>query len=131
MPIGQRIKQVRKELGITQVQLAKAAKVNQSTIADLVNNSMVNIDENYPHIDILMQVHDSLVTQYDAKNAEQSRINIINCMEFDLPYDTPLRIPADLKVSTVSYGDTKKPEKLIVARDYKIIENKQLEKLNG
>ena len=35
MPIGQRIKQVRKELGITQVQLAKAAKVNQSTIADL------------------------------------------------------------------------------------------------
>ena len=92
---------------------------------------MVNIDENYPHIDILMQVHDSLVTQYDAKNAEQSRSNIINCMEFDLPYDPPLRIPADLKVSTVSYGDTEKPEKLIVARDYKIIENKQLEKLNG
>ena len=107
------------------------AFIPQSTIADLVNHAMVNIVERHPEIDVLMQVHDSLVLQYDIAIAEQSRINIINCMEFDLPYAPPLRIPADLKVSTVSYGDTKKPEKLIVARDYKIMENKQLEKLNG
>ncbi len=35
MTIGDRIKQARKEIGMTQVELAKHAKVNQSTIGDL------------------------------------------------------------------------------------------------
>ena len=85
------------------------AFIPQSSIADVVNRGLVNISENYGHeVDVLMQVHDSIVTQYPVEKAEYYRARIKEAMEIDIPYKNTLIIPADFKVSTSSYGDTMK-----------------------
>jgi hypothetical protein len=84
------------------------AFIPQSTIADLINHGIVNVYEQYNWIQVLMQVHDSGVFQYPIPRAEEARKRIIECLTIELPYDPPLIIPADIKVSTVSYGDCKK-----------------------
>lgn len=105
------------------------AFIPQSSIADLMNHAMVNIAAN-PNIEILLQVHDSAVVQYPIEIAEQCRKDLKDAMEFYLPYEHPLKIPADMKVSRISYGDTEKIKKPEV-RDYKIIENTQLSSFNA
>jgi DNA polymerase-1 len=95
----------------------------QSTTSDVINRGWVNIRRNirfselesgkgilFPrnHPDILAQVHDSLLMQYPIPVAEEVRPLIMNEMLIPLPYAKPVRIPADFKVSTVSYGDCKK-----------------------
>jgi DNA polymerase I-like protein with 3'-5' exonuclease and polymerase domains len=59
-------------------------------------------------VEILLQVHDSLVIQYPIEKAEYYRTACKEAMEIALPYKQPLIIPADIKVSTISYGDCKK-----------------------
>jgi len=77
----------------------------QSSIADLMNHAMVAMYEKYPEMDILLQVHDSAVVQYDKEYAELYRKRVIECMEIPLPYKKTLIIPADIQVSYKSYGD--------------------------
>jgi hypothetical protein len=89
-----------------------AASIPQSTIADLINKAWVNIRELYPEVDVLMQVHDSLLCQYDMDKAVFYREKILEAMRIPVPYDTPLYIDSDIKVSTISYGDTKKISKV-------------------
>ena len=79
-----------------------------------MNRGVVNIGKNYGHdVDILMQVHDSIVTQYPIEKAEYYRAKIKEAMEIDIPYKNTLIIPADFKVSNHSYGDTEKVKPII------------------
>jgi len=84
----------------------------QGGIADLVNHAWVSIRTQYPDkIKVSAQVHDSLVCQYKLEDASWARKAIIDCMEIPLEFPTTtLIIPADLKVSDRSYGDTSKPK---------------------
>jgi DNA polymerase I-like protein with 3'-5' exonuclease and polymerase domains len=104
------------------------AWIPQSTIGILVNKGLVNIRRNYKDIDVLMQVHDSGVVQYDTRIAEQCRADVREAMTIELPYPRPLTMPCDIKVSTVSYGNTSKPKEL--AREFGLEEKKLLLNLN-
>jgi hypothetical protein len=66
---------------------------------------MVKIYEEYSFIEILLNVHDSVVVQYPIDRAEECRLLVKDAMMVELPYKTPLRIPSDGKFSRVSYGD--------------------------
>lgn len=79
-----------------------------STVADVINRGWINIREQYPDIDILLQVHDSLVMQYNIDKAEEYRPKILKAMEVPLDYNPPIIIPVDMKVSLTSYGDCEK-----------------------
>ncbi len=107
----------------------KAAAFKPSaTIADLVNRGWVNIVEKHPHIDILLQTHDSLTCQYDISTCEESRKDIIDCMEIPLRFPaTTITIPADLQVSRKSYGDVAKPE--TQSREFGIKDKREIGKL--
>lgn len=85
------------------------AFIPQSSIADVINRATVDCYEKYSdRIDILMQVHDSLVFQYNIPDAIENRNLIKNSMEVKIPYPKQLIIPSDYKISLVSYGDTQK-----------------------
>ena len=106
------------------------AFIPQSSIADVVNHGFVNIIEQLPEVQVLMQVHDSIVTQYPKEKAVYYRQRIKECMEIDIPYTPTLIIPADFKVSDISYGDTEKVKessKVIDPRVYNIEEKRKLE----
>jgi len=91
-----------------------AAAIPQSTIGDVINRAWVNLIKNLPEIQILMQTHDSLTNQYPIEVAEQYRKDILKYMEVPIPYDPPLIIGSDIKVSRSSYGDCVHPRKLKV-----------------
>jgi DNA polymerase-1 len=95
------------------------AWIPQSTIAIVANIAMVNLEEQLPEVEVLLQVHDSLVFQYlrHLRNALLPRAK--HLMTITIPYDDPLIIPWGLKVSTVSWGhcqDLKWPEPVLTAQ---------------
>jgi DNA polymerase-1 len=79
--------------------------IPQSSVSDIINRAMVKIYEEYSFIEILLNVHDSVVVQYPIDRAEECRLLVKDAMMVELPYKTPLRIPSDGKFSRVSYGD--------------------------
>ena len=85
-----------------------AAAIPQSTIGDVVNRAWVKIRKTLPDVDVIMQVHDSLVVQYARVKAEKYRKKLLELMLIPIPYDPVLYIASDIKVSTISYGDTKR-----------------------
>lgn len=78
--------------------------IGQSTVADAMNRAWPKVDT-IPDVQVLKQVHDSLVTQYPIDLAEELRPRIIEKMEIKIPYKRELVIPVDFKCSRVSYGD--------------------------
>jgi DNA polymerase I-like protein with 3'-5' exonuclease and polymerase domains len=86
-----------------------AAAIPQSTIADVINHAWVEIRRNIEDINVLMQTHDSLTMQYPITVAVERRSQILEHMLVPIPYDPILYIGSDIKVSEISYGDTKKP----------------------
>jgi DNA polymerase I-like protein with 3'-5' exonuclease and polymerase domains len=87
----------------TLMQIAAAWRP-QSTVGLVINRGMVNIHENEPEIQLLLQVHDSLAGQFptDKPYLEQQ---IIKHCEIELPYPVPLIIPVGIKTSTISWGE--------------------------
>ena len=81
------------------------AWVPQSTVAAIISRSLVCISETLPEVHPLMQVHDSLVVQYKAKERDIWLPKIAECMRVAVPYDIPLTIQPTCKVSTKSWGD--------------------------
>lgn len=82
------------------------ATIPQSTIGIMVNKGLVNIDKCEKNIQVLMQVHDSLAGQFlstDLKAPERIKKH----MSIELPYKEPLIIPAEIAISTKSYGACK------------------------
>jgi hypothetical protein len=79
----------------------------QSTVAIVCQRGSLLIRREFPEIDLLLQVHDSLVGQVDIRKAPEvlprlrSRLNSI-----PVPYQPdPLTIPWGMKASRKSWGD--------------------------
>lgn len=86
------------------------AAIPQSTIADLTNHGLVNIEQAYAAeittAHVLMQIHDALAGQYKIEDKLADEV-IISCMQIELPYKTKLVIPAEISTSAISYGHCK------------------------
>ena len=83
------------------------AWVPQSTVAVVTNLGIVNLDANIPEVQILIQVHDSIVFQFPTAQASQLLPLIRPQLLIPIPYPDPLIIPVGLKTSEVSWGDCK------------------------
>jgi DNA polymerase I-like protein with 3'-5' exonuclease and polymerase domains len=77
----------------------------QSTVALYINRIWMNIYKRYPHIWILLQVHDSLVGQFPSFRKEECLKQLNEAGQIVLPYADPLVIPVGIKTSDVSWGD--------------------------
>lgn len=83
------------------------AWIPQSTVALVIERGLVQLDSRIPEVDVLMQVHDSVVFQYPSERQERLLPQIKECLEIVVPYEDPLIIPVGMEVSTVSWGDCK------------------------
>ena len=83
------------------------AWIPQSTVAIVINHGLANIDENMPDIQLLLQVHDSLLMQCLANLLRKLAPEVRRQMLITVPYDDPLVIPVGCKMSYHSWGDIK------------------------
>lgn len=82
------------------------AWVPQSTVGIVCSLAMQNLYEKAPWINLLIQVHDSLVFQYLTSMRERLW-EARRLMTIVVPYPDPLTIPWGLSTSTVSWGAAK------------------------
>lgn len=81
------------------------AWIPQSTVANYIDRVWLNIHNNLPEVQVLLQVHDSLCGQFPTHRAAEC----ITAMKAEaakvvVPYDDPLVIPVGIKVSDRSWG---------------------------
>jgi len=81
------------------------AWIGQSTTAVLINRIWMNIWENYPHIWVLMQVHDSLAGEFPTHKKARCLEELNKATQVILPYTDPLIIPVGIKTSEKSWGE--------------------------
>lgn len=76
------------------------AFIPQSTVGDMTNQALLNVYKNLPHVDILLQVHDSLVMQVKIEDYTPELIEQIKkCMSVPLTIKgCTIDIPVDLEV---------------------------------
>lgn len=88
---------------------AAVAWVPQSTIAIVANEiwKRLGSDPELRGLEVLLQVHDSLVFQYPIADRERILRRVKEVSKVVIPYEDPLVIPLGLKTSTVSWGDCK------------------------
>jgi DNA polymerase I-like protein with 3'-5' exonuclease and polymerase domains len=91
------------------IQNQAVAWIGQSTVAILINKIWEAIADSEEArdlgIQILLQVHDSLVFQYPQRHALEARAAIQRLARVPIPYPSdPLIIPVGLKYSTESWG---------------------------
>ena len=89
---------------------AALAWIPQSTVANIINHGLLNIHHNLPSVQLLLQVHDSLVFQWPKTLDPSIRPQIRQQLLIPVPYSDPLTIPVGLKVSRDSWGDCKATE---------------------
>ena len=76
----------------------------QSVTACVTTRAAINLDQQFPYIEQLMEVHDSLIFQFPKEyRSELSKIK--EALSVTVPYDDPLIIPWSLKTSETSWGD--------------------------
>ena len=95
----------------------------QSTVGIVTNKGLVNIDENLSgewDVELLLQVHDSLVCQAPTQYCPQVFDKILEQMRVEVPYDDPLYIPNTLEASEKSWGDVIAHEKWLKAHGYEV-----------
>jgi DNA polymerase I len=80
------------------------AWIPQSTVACVINRIWKNIYDRLSHVQVLLQVHDSLGGQYPSSDPT-NRQQILDCSRIVVPYREPLTIPCGIKTSIVSWGD--------------------------
>lgn len=80
------------------------AWVPQSTVGCVINRAWANIVTQLPEVEILIQVHDSLVGQFPTGETERLSALIPEAAKVTIPYDKPLIIPVGLKSSPISWG---------------------------
>lgn len=83
------------------------AWIPQSTVAITTYLGGFALEEKFPQVEILLQVHDSLVFQFPL-TSEPSAQEILAALRVITPYDDPLTIPWELSRSEKSWGDVKK-----------------------
>ena len=81
------------------------AWIPQSSVGCLINRAYVNIHHNLPEVEVLLQVHDSLMGQFDSMQGEWALRRIVEESQVPLPYADPLVIPVGIVHSKESWGD--------------------------
>ena len=81
----------------------------QSTVAEVCFRGGLQLRKSLPWVELLLQVHDSLVFQIPTRLAgEASTLDTIRRhLEVVVPYDDPLIIPWGIAMSGTSWGDCK------------------------
>ena len=77
--------------------------ITQSTIGITLDHAYIAVDE--LGIEVLLQVHDSLLMQVRAAELDAALPAIQSAMSIPIPYDPPLVIVPGLAVSERSWGD--------------------------
>lgn len=78
----------------------------QSSVAHIINIALCRMhDEHSDLLEVLMQVHDSLVFQYKRPLRERALAAARDCLEVEVPYSDPLVIPVGFQISGDSWGD--------------------------
>jgi len=83
------------------------AWIPQSTVARVINGGFVNLHNNMPDVQVLLQVHDSLVAQCPTRLFVSLLEDIRKNVLITVPYEDPLIIGVGIKASTKSWGDCK------------------------
>ena len=87
------------------------AWIPQSTVALVINRAWLALEERiietslFDFIQVLLQVHDSLVYQMKQLTFRRYLPLVEECFSVPVPYNTPLIIPAGLAYSPTSWGD--------------------------
>jgi DNA polymerase I-like protein with 3'-5' exonuclease and polymerase domains/uracil-DNA glycosylase len=81
------------------------AWIPQSTIAIVITKGLCNIAESGSSMELLLQVHDSLVGQYPKAHRYINLPILRNCLRIPVPYSDPLIIDTSIDLSTKSWGD--------------------------
>lgn len=81
------------------------AWIPQSTVACTINRVWLNIYENLPEVEVLLQVHDSLAGQFPSHQKEFCIRRLKGEAQIIIPYDDPLVIPVGIKTSERSWGE--------------------------
>lgn len=78
----------------------------QSTVGIIAARGAVALHKNFPFLQVLMQVHDSLVFQLPYFYVKQSILEKIKeTVEIPVPYPEPLVIPWGIAASKTSWGE--------------------------
>lgn len=80
------------------------AWVPQSTVALVSFRGALTLESRYPYVQLLLQVHDSIVFQYPSILKDDAR-NFQAALAVTIPYSTPLTIPWGMTRSSTSWGD--------------------------
>jgi len=83
------------------------AWIPQSTVAVIINQGLANLDENIPEVELLIQVHDSLVFQFQKRYYPYLLPKIRDQLLIPVPYEDELIIPVGAQMSEKSWGDCK------------------------
>lgn len=86
------------------------AWIPQSTVACVINKGLLNLAVNVPEVEILLQVHDSLVFQLPESKSSVLLPRVRESLLIPIPYEDPLTIPIGLKASNKSWGEVKDRE---------------------
>lgn len=80
------------------------AWIPQSTVAGVINRGWCNLHYNVPGVEVLLQVHDSLVFQVPENDFKDLLPVIRENLLITIPYADPLVIGVGLKASAKSWG---------------------------
>lgn len=80
------------------------AWIPQSTVGIVINKAWVNLYEQLPIVQVLLQNHDALAGQYPTAQPDLLNQTETLC-KITVPYPDPLIIPISFKSSPVSWGD--------------------------
>lgn len=83
------------------------AWIPQSTVALVCFNGALAVRRNLPHVQLLVQVHDSLVGQIPTPQLASTLPQLRKFLHNGVPYDDPLTIRWGLSLSEKSWGDCK------------------------
>ena len=85
------------------------AWIGQGTVACIINRVLLNIRREVPHAMLLLNEHDSLVGQTPVNQwATVKPLLREQFLSVAVPYEEPLVIPPELKVSLKSWGEMEK-----------------------
>lgn len=83
------------------------AWIPQSTVANVIDRAWVNIHDNLPEVQVLLQVHDSLCGQFPTNRKTELLARMREEAQVIVPYPDPLIIPVGINCSEKSWGHCK------------------------
>ncbi len=85
------------------------AWIPQSTVGLVIQRAMINLHEECPEVELLLQVHDELIFQFKGDPYEVlPKVRELSLIE--IPYEDPLTIPVGFKISQKSWGELEEIE---------------------